>query len=92
MTQDHSFDVTLDPLSTSETFNPATGTFTAGPDYENPVTDPALVSLSNGRLLAIGGRQGSFIRTYGHPGARPQDRQVVASSAADGVRPGRPAS
>jgi hypothetical protein len=62
-TQDHSFDVTLDPLSTSETFNPATGTFTAGPDYENPVTDPALVSLSNGRLLAIGGRQGSFIRT-----------------------------
>jgi hypothetical protein len=62
-TQDGSFDVNLDPLDTSETFNPATDAFSPGPPYLDPVTDPTLVSLPDGHLLAIGGRQGSRIRT-----------------------------
>jgi hypothetical protein len=62
-TQDGSFDLTLDPLDTSETFNPTSGAFSPGPAYLDPVTDPALVSLPDGRLLAIGGRQGSRMRT-----------------------------
>jgi hypothetical protein len=62
-TQDGSFDLTLDPLDTSETFDPVTATFSPGPAYLDPVTDPALVSLPDGRLLAIGGRQGSRMRT-----------------------------
>jgi Kelch motif len=62
-TQDGSFDLNLDPLDTSEIFNPATAAFTPGPPYLDPVTNPTLVSLPNGHLLAIGGRQGSRILT-----------------------------
>jgi len=62
-TQDGSFDVNLDPLDSSEIFNPATAAFSPAPPYLDPVTDPTLVSLADGRLLAIGGRQGSRTRT-----------------------------
>jgi Kelch motif len=62
-TQDGSFDVNLDPLDTSEIFNPATAAFGPAPPYLDPVTNPTLVSLPNGHLLAIGGRQGSRVFT-----------------------------
>ena len=71
-TQDGSFDLTLDPLDTSETFNPVSGAFSPGPAYLDPVTDPALVSLPDGRLLAIGGRQGSRGRTATSQALDPQ--------------------
>jgi Kelch motif len=60
---DGSMNLTLNPLDTSETFNPATAAFSPGPAYLDPVTDPTLVGLPNGMLLAIGGRQGRFPRT-----------------------------
>ncbi len=62
-TQDGSFDLGLDPLDTSETFNPTTAAFSPGPAFLDPVTDPTLVGLANGRLLAIGGRQGFMTRS-----------------------------
>ena len=55
--------VALDPLDTSEIFNPRTGGFSAAPAFAEPVTDPELVTLPGGDLLAIGGRQGFRFET-----------------------------
>jgi hypothetical protein len=42
-------------LKSSERFNPASGTFAAGPDMTEPRLQPVLARLQNGQVLVVGG-------------------------------------